>query len=188
MPLNPILGPTVAVVFTLAAVLCLGGIARIRSWPARVNVLLTAVMNSALAVAAVTPIPGRAVPPLVVLQLVAALWFLFQCLPWRPVRISDIGRPVCFYRAVLLTLTASILASAASVSALGQAGAPVHLLGSILLSAFGAVLLIITAVFWLLATFATPRQDTAAEPVRRLQGLQEAFTAAGLAVFLFALF
>ncbi len=161
---------------------------RTRSWPARISQLLMAVMNLVLAGVAVDVLPGRAAPLPAVVLLAAALWFLSQCLPWRPSWARGVGRSVCFYRAVLLALTAWILtAAAAAGTAAGNSGARVHLLGSILLSVFGAVILIITAVFWLLATFATPRQETAAEPVARLRGLQEAFTAAGLAIFLLAL-
>ncbi len=172
----------VAVAFLLSALNSVAAMVRPNAWAARINQLLTALMAVALALAALHLMPGGAETAVGATLLVAAVWFLLQGLPRRPEWASHQHRAWLIYRAIQLALSFWIVTAAAPGA--GKPGPPVHLLGSILLSVYGGVLLVIAAVIWLLATFATPRQDTSARPVAKPQGLAEALIAGGLATVL----
>ncbi len=174
----------VAVAFLLSALNSVAGMVRLHSWPARINQLLTALMALALATVALHLMPGGAETAVGAILLLAAAWFLLQCLPRRPEWARHQHRAWLIYRAIQLALSCWIVT--ASALGAGKPGPPVHLLGSILLSVYGGVLLVIAAVIWLLATFATPRRDTSARPVAKPQGLAEALIAGGLASLLIA--
>ncbi|MBG0741210.1 hypothetical protein IV500_17730 [Paeniglutamicibacter antarcticus] len=174
----------VAIAFLLSALNSVAGAVRLQSWPARLNQLLTALMALSLATVALHLMPGGAVTAVGAVLLLAAAWFLLQCLPRRPEWARHQHRGWLIYRATQLALSYWIV-TVFSVSA-GKPGPPVHLLGSILLSVYGGVLLVIAAVIWLLATFATPRRDTSAQAVAKPQGLAEALVAGGLAFLLIA--
>ncbi len=172
----------VAIAFLLSALNSVAGIVRLHFWPARINQLLTALMALSLALAALHLMPGAVEKAVGTILLAAAAWFLLQGLPRRPEWASHQHRAWLMYRAIQLALSFWIVTAAAPGA--GKPGPPVHLLGSILLSVYGGVLLVIAAVIWLLATFATPRHDTSARPVAKPQGLAEALIAGGLATVL----
>ncbi|MCY0905220.1 hypothetical protein [Arthrobacter sp. H14-L1] len=172
----------VAVAFLLSALHSVASMVPPHPWAARINQLLTALMALALALVALHLMPGGVETAAGSIMLVAAAWFLMQVLPRRPQWANHQHRAWLIYRAVQLALSFWILTSAAPGP--GNPGPATHLLGSILLSVYGAVLLVIAAVIWLLASFATPRQDTSARPVAKPQGLAEALIAGGLAAVL----
>lgn len=169
-------------IFTLVSLYCLASAIRAHSGTARTNYLLTAVMSLTLLVVALGWNVGAVVVPLVVVLAAAFLWFAVQAVlhaqPWA--RGTGFSAGGCLYRALTLAVATWILASAPQA-----AGS--HQLGSILGALIAAVVLTLACAAWLLATFATPKQDTTAKPIPALKGLNEALIAAGLATMLFAM-
>ncbi len=185
---DPFIVVSLTAIFTLVSLYCLALAIRAHSGTARTNYLLTAVMSLTVLGVALGWNVGAAVVPLVVVLSAAFLWFTAQAVLHAQLWARETGFSAggCIYRALTLAVAIWILASAQQTAGSAQVH-PAHQLGSILGALIGAVVLTLACAAWLLATFATPKQDTTAKPIPPLKGFNEAFIAAGLAIMLFAM-
>jgi hypothetical protein len=184
---DPYTVAALVVAFSLAVLYRLAAAVRAPSRTGALNNLLTVVMGLGLLLVATGWTIRAAMLPLLVVLSAAIIWFVAQAAmqgrPWA--RTPGWGAGGCLYRAFTLGVALWILASALPAS--GTVQPQGHQLGSILGALIGAIVMTLVCAAWLLGTFATPKQDTTAQPIPRLRGLSEALMAGGLALTLFAM-